>query len=160
MAMRVVMMSMVVVVTMIMRMLVRMRVAIGAAFRLEHCIDHEKLCAEIGQHCLQHMVATDAQLFADDLHIGVPVAKVPGEPCERGRTGRSDLDQRLRLAVDAHDRSVIEHEAIAILQADGLGQIKQEPRALNAGQHDAAAMTFVGVENDGIDRRTRVPGSG
>ncbi len=76
----------------------------------------------------------------------MPVAEMPREPRERGRIGCRDLDQRLRLADDTHDRSVIEHEAVAILQAHSFRQIEQETRALLAGQHDAAAMALIGIE--------------
>ena len=81
----------------------------------------------------------------------MPVAEMPRETRKCGRIGCRDLDQRLRLADDAHDRSVIEHEAVAILQAHGLRQIEQETRALLAGQDNAAAMTLVGIENYGVN---------
>ena len=138
-------------------MLLRMRVSVGAVLGFEHRIDRVDRRTETGQHRFEHMITADAQLVADDLHLRVAVAEMPGEPRERGRVGGSDFDQRLRLAVDAHDRSVIEHETVSVLQADRYRQIEQKPRALHAGQHDAAAMALIGVEHDGIGRGRRVP---
>ncbi len=73
---------------------------------------------------------------------------------------RGDLDQRLGLAGDPHDRAVLEHEAVAVAQRDGVRQIEQKGGAAFARQHDAAAMALVGIEHHAIDRGRRVPAAG
>ena len=74
-----------VVMTVIMPMRVVMTVAVmmvlvGAVLRIERRFDWRKPRAEPAQHVLDHMIAADAQPVADDLHVDVAVADVPGEP--------------------------------------------------------------------------------
>lgn len=137
-----------------------MLMPISAALGLEHRIDGMKRSAEILQHVLQHVIAADAQRLSDDLHLRMPVAEMPREPRERGRVGRGYFDQRLRFSFDPYDGAVVEHEAVAILQTDSFGQIKQEPRALYAGQYDASPMAFVSIEQNGIGCARAIPLAG
>ena len=50
-------------------------------------------------------------------------------------------------------------EAVSRAQRDRLGQIEQKVEAAHAGHRDAAAMTFVEIEHDGIGGLAR-PGAG
>ena len=108
--------------------------------RIERRFERRELRAEAAQHVLQHVIAADAQLAADDLHLGVAVAEMPGEPHQLLRVRRRDLDQRLRLAGDPHDRAVVEHQPVAVAQLHRLRQIEQIGRAALADEHDAPAM--------------------
>ena len=49
-------------------------------FGIERCLDRRQLGAEPAQHVLDHVVAAHAQPIADDLHVDVAIADVPGEP--------------------------------------------------------------------------------
>src|SRR5262249_52684759 len=84
-----------------------------AGFRLERRLDRLELSAESRDHAFEHMIAADAELLPDDLHLGMAVAEMPGKAnkIERGRS--LDLDQRLRLSGNGHDGAVIEHEPVA-----------------------------------------------
>ena len=37
------------------------------------------------QHLFQHMIAADAEAVVDELHVGVAIAEMPGEPHEIAR---------------------------------------------------------------------------
>ena len=86
--------------------------------------------------------------------------------CQASRTSscgrlRGDLDQRLRLAGDTHDRAVVEHEPVAVAQHHRPAAVEQELGAPLAGEHDAPAMALVGIEHDAVDdaAAARVPRS-
>src|SRR5262249_10838039 len=122
-----------------------------ASLRLERRFDRRELSAESGDHAFEHMIAADAELLPDDLHLGMAVAEMPGKAnkIERGRS--LDLDQRLRLSGNGHDGAVIEHEPVAFCQRYRMIEIEQKFRATLSGQHDAAAMPLVRVEHDAVD---------
>ena len=122
-----------------------------AVLRIERRFHRRKPRAEPAQHVLDHMIAADAQPIADDLHVDVAVADVPGEPRQFVAVGGRDFDQRLRPADDPHNAAVVEHETIAVTQGGRLRQVEQKGRAPLAGQDDAAAMPLMRVEQDLID---------
>ena len=83
--------------------------------------------AEPAHHLLQHVIAADAEPVADDLHVGVAVAEVPGEPHQsRAASAPPISSQRLGLPGHQHDRAVVEHEAVAVAQ-------RRRPRRGRAG---------------------------
>ena len=163
--MRMIVMMMVVVVmvvamtmmrmTMIMRMPVR-----GTRLRIEGGGERAHRRAEAAQHLLQHVIAADADAIADDLHVGVAIAEMPGEPHEVARRGRRDLDQLFRLTADAHNGAVFEHQPVAVTQRHRLLEIDQDFRAFFGREHDAAPLTIVGVEDDVVDGSGVVPLAG
>ena len=106
------------------------------------------------------MIAADAQPVADDLHVDVTVADMPGEPRQLVSIGGGDLDKRFHAPGDAHDRAVLEDEAVAVAQRGRLRQVEQESRTAFAGQDDAAAMALLRIERDAIDRASVVPLAG
>ena len=82
--------------------------------------------------------------------------------CQASRTKssgalRADLDQRLRLPRHHDDRSILQHQPVAVAQHHRLREIEQQPRALLAGQHDAPPLAVVGIEHDAVDRAPNVP---
>jgi len=131
--------------------------AVGAVLRIERRLHWRKPRAEPAQHVLDHMIAPDAQPVAGDLHVDMPVADMPGEPRQLMAVGGGDFDQRLRPANDAHDSTVIEHEAVAIAQSRRLRQIEQKLRSALAGQNNAAPMPLVRIERHPIDGAGVVP---
>ena len=116
--------------------------------------------AQPAQHVFEHVIAADAQLVADDLHVGVAVA----DDARRAAARSSAL-------VGARSRSVARRSPCTSTiapssstrpspsrSATGFSQIEQERRALLAGQHDAPAVAVVGVEHDTVDgRASRIP---
>ena len=130
-----------------------------ACLRIERRVDRRDRGAEARRHLLQHVIAPDAQPVADDLHVGVAVAEMPGELHQRERRPRRDLGQRLGLSGHQHDPAIVEHDAVAVAQRDRLVEIQQELRAPLALEHDAAAMPVACIEHDEIDARRRGPRS-
>ncbi len=159
-------MSMRMIVLMPMMMIIAMRVVmtmavrvltVRALLRIERRFHRRKAGAEPAQHVLDHMIAANTQPVADDLHVDVPVADVPGKPRQFVAVGGGDFDQRLRPADDANNAAVVEHETIAVAQSGRLRQVEQKRRAPLAGQNDAAAMPLMCVERNLIDRTGAVP---
>ena len=92
------------------------------------------------------MIAANAEPIANDLHVDMPVADMPGEPRQSVTVGAGDFDQRLRQADDAYDTAVVEHETVAVAQRHRVRQIEQKGRAPLAGENPAAATPLVCVE--------------
>jgi hypothetical protein len=126
-------------------------------FRIERRFDGVERGAEPAQHILQHVIAPDAQPVADDLHIGVAVAEMPGEAHGVERAGRRDFDELLGLARHQHDRAIVQQLSVAIAQGHGLSEIAQEFGALLALKHDTPTVAVAGVEHDVVARACRVP---
>ena len=152
-------MTVVMIVIVVMMVMAVIKMVIGATFRVERRLELGQPRAQSAQHVLDHMVAADAQKFADNLHVDVPVADMPGEPRQRVGVG-GDLDQRLRAPDDTDDGTVVEHEAVAVMQGSRLRQIEEKPGAAVGAEHDAPAMTLMRVERDGIDGGPIVPMAG
>src|SRR5260370_8022178 len=83
----------------------------GPLLGSERRIDRGEPCTEPAQHLFEHVVAADAQFVANDLHIGMPVADVPGEPRQLVRACGGDFEQRPRLSGHPHDPTIPEHKA-------------------------------------------------
>jgi hypothetical protein len=122
---------MVVIVSMLMMMIVRVGliVALGmlpvsAGLRIERRVHGRKARAEPTQHALDHMVAANAQPIADNLHIDMTVADMPGESRQLVTVRRGNFDQRLGPADDAHNAAVVEREAVAVAQRGRLRQVE------------------------------------
>jgi mannose-6-phosphate isomerase-like protein (cupin superfamily) len=125
--------------------------------RVEGRVDRYDRGTEARRHLLQHMIAPDTQPVADDLHVGVTVAEMPGKLHQRERGPDCDLSQGLGLTGNQHDPAIVEHDAVAIAQRHGLVEIQQELDAAFALQHDAAAMPVACVEHDVVCRVNWIP---
>ena len=132
-------------------------IIVRRARRIEWRFDHRDRGAEPRSHLLQHVVSPDANPVADDLHVGVAVAEMPCQLHQRERRPHGDLGQRFGLPRHQHDAAVVQHNAIAIAERDGLVEVQQEVGAPGALEHDAAAMPVACVEHDEIDGDHRVP---
>jgi mannose-6-phosphate isomerase-like protein (cupin superfamily) len=119
--------------------------------RVERGVDRRDRGAEARRHLLQHVVAPDAEFVADDLHVGVAVAEMPGELHECERRPGVHLSQGFRLAGNQDNPAIVEHDAVAVAQRDGLVEIQQEFRSALALEHDAAAMPVARIEHDKVD---------
>ena len=97
------------------------RLGVRALLRIKRRVEGSQQSAEPPQHVLDHMIAANTQPVADDLHLDVPVADVPGEPRQRMAVRGDDFDQRLRAADDPHNAAIVEHKTVAVAQSDDLG---------------------------------------
>jgi hypothetical protein len=160
---RVVVIMLMMPVTVTMRMSVAksvamtVRLGVRALLRIKRRVDRSEPSAEPPQHVLDHMIAANTQPVADDLHLDMPIADVPGQPRQHMAVGGGDFDQRLRAADDPHDAAIVEHKTVAVAQSDDLGQIEQKGRAALARQNDSAALALMRVEQNLIDRAAAVP---
>ena len=146
-----------VIVVMVMMAVVML---VGATLGIKRRFDRFKPCTKAAQHIFDHMIAPDAQPLADDLHVDVTVADVPGEAREIVGVGSGDFNERLRPADDTDDRAVVEHKAVAVAQRCGLRQIEQKFCAALTAQHHPPAMTLMRVERNRIDGAPLIPVSG
>ena len=142
---------------MIVPMIVLVMLSRRPGFRIERCLDARNLRAEQLRHVFQHVVVPDQYPAAVDLHVGMPVAEVPGEPHQFERRAGTQFQKRLRLPRHQHRGAVVEHDAVAVAQLNRLVEIEQEIGAEIALEADAAAMPVAGVEPHPIDRHTGVP---
>jgi hypothetical protein len=141
----------------VMRLIVRrVRVAafgIGAAFGIKGRFDLDHARAQSLHHCLDDMVAPDAQAARGDLGRQMAVAEMPGDPDQMLRIGAANLDQRLRRRDDLDQPAIVEHQRIAAAQHGGVFQIEQEFEPARAGHRHPPAMTIVKIKHDGVGRR-------
>ena len=75
---------------------------VGAGFRIERCDDVAQRRAKPAQHLFKDMIAADAQTMVHHLHLGVPIAEMPGDP-PNIVPARSNLDEILGFAGHAHE---------------------------------------------------------
>src|SRR4029079_18220505 len=128
-----------------------------ARLRVKRRIDCRDRGAEARRHLLQHVIAPNAQPLADDLHVGVAVAEMPGKLHECERRPGAHLRQVFGLAGNQHDPTIVEHDAVAVAQRHGLVEVQQEFRSAFTLQHNAAAMPVARVEHDEVGRVGWIP---
>jgi hypothetical protein len=139
-------------------MIVSMRMmGVCAPLRIERRLHRNEPGAESAQHVFDYVITANPQPITDDLHVDMPVADVPGESRQRVTVGGGDFDQRLGAADNTYDATVVEHEAIAVSQGRRVRQVEQKGRTLLTGQHNAAALPLVGIEQNLVDRAGAVP---
>jgi hypothetical protein len=148
---RAVIMIMIVVVVIAMIMPVNRRGRdIGAAFRIERCLDLDNRRPEAARHILNDMITPDAQALLQEFGRQVTIAEMPGDARQRGGVGAADLREAFGSGDDFDDASVLQRQAVAGAQHHRLGQIEQEGEAAHAGHRDAAAITIFIVEDDRV----------
>src|ERR1700685_911256 len=85
-----------------------MMMIVGAAFGIKRRFDRRQPRAEPAQHIFDGVIAPDAQPLADDLHVEVTIADMPGQPRQVVAVRSGDFNERLRPPGDAGDRGVPE----------------------------------------------------
>ena len=128
--------------------------------RIERRVERRDRGAEARRHLLQHVIAPDAEPVADDLHVGMAVAEVPGELHQRERGPDGNLSQGFGLTGHQHDPAIVHHDAVAIAQRDGFIEVQQELGAAFALEHDATAVPVARIEHDKVTCVGRIPESG
>ncbi len=126
---------------------------VGAAFRIERRLDLDQAGAEALYHLFDHVVATNPQVFAGDLHGQMAVAKMPGKPHHLPGINAAKLDQRLGRGDHLDQAAVFKHQGVAAAQRDRLRQIEQEREAAGTGHGHAAPMAVIELQHDSIGRR-------
>jgi len=133
-----------------MAVVVRMRVR-RTGFGIEGGGERRHDRAETAQHLFQHMIAADTDAVTDYLHVGVPVAEMPGQPHEIARRICLDFRELFRLTADAHNGAILKDQPIAVAQRHRLLEIEQDSCALLAREHNAPPLAVVGIKDGTID---------
>jgi hypothetical protein len=127
---------------------VKVAVAVCAAFGLEGDLYLHEICSETAEHILDHMVGANAKNVVPNFRRQMPVSQVPSKPRKFMRIFVSDFDDGLRGGVDLQPPSVVQLQAISIRHCDGLWQVKKNILALIRGKANAAAMARVKIERE------------
>ena len=78
------------------------------------------------------------------------VAEVPGDADEVAQVSATQLGQRLKCCDNSNEPPIVEHQMIAVAQALGAFQVKQELKPARRRHGDAAAMAGVIIQYDGV----------
>ena len=98
------------------------------------------------------MVAPDADAIGHDLSRNVAIAQMPGNAGQLHDIGASEFSKLFRGCDNFNQPAVIEYKGIAILQNDGIRQVKHEFCASHTGHGNASTITPLVIENDGVGR--------
>ncbi len=74
-------------------------------------------------HFRNHMICSNTNTIAKQLHGKVPVAKVPGNANELVILVGMNFQQRLRKRADMHNAAIIQCQAIVLAQDQCVGKI-------------------------------------
>ena len=99
---------------------------IGADFRVERRLEPGDPAAEPRHHLGDDMVGADAQPLAGDLQRQMPVAEMPGDAQQIGRTVGRDLEDRLGGGAHPQIAAAVEFETVALDQVMRPRQIEQK----------------------------------
>ena len=140
------------VLRMIMRV-IGVRVAgIGATFGIERRFDLDEARAQPSHHCLDHMIAADAQSPSRDLGRQVPIAEMPGEADQMLRIVPPDFKERLWRGHHLDQPAIFEHQRIAAAQRDRIFQIEQEFQPTRTLHRHPSPVAIVKIEHDAVGR--------
>ena len=118
------------------------------------------MAAQAFDHVPDHVIHTDADPVAQQLHRQMAIADMPGDAHHLALVMRVNFQQRLGSCADAHHATRVHGQSIAMAQAHGLGQVQQHLPALLGFQQDAATVTTIEVDLHTVDFASRVPGAG
>jgi hypothetical protein len=106
------------------------------------------------------MIAPDADAVSENLRRHVAIAEMPCDARKMMRVARRNFSNRLTCRDHAHDAAVFELQPVAVVQHRGFREIEQKHRILRAAHGDAAAMTAVMRQFDGVGFARAVPVTG
>lgn len=109
-------------------------------------------------HRLDHVVGTDSDALAKQLHREMPVAEVPGDPHHVGVVVRVDFGEPLRTCRHRDHAAAVEQQPIAVAKPRRLWQVEQDLATGLGHQQDAAAMAAVIVHQHTVHCARGVPG--
>jgi len=128
-------------------------VGISAAFRIERRLDLDDARPQPLHHCLDDVIAPDAQALGHDLRRQMTVAKMPGNPNQMVRVVATDLRQRLRRRDHLDQSTIVKHQRIAASQRDRVFEVEQKLKSARARHRHPAPVPVVEIEHNGIGRR-------
>jgi hypothetical protein len=118
--------------------------------RVERRFDRVRMAAERVHHIGDHVVGADADAVAEQLDRQMPVAEVPGDSHQLRRAVGVDFKERFRLRDHADDPAVLQLEAIAVAQANGVREVDQDLAAGLRLHYKPPPVTAIEVDQDAI----------
>jgi hypothetical protein len=140
-------------------MLMMVSAGIGARLRIERRLDCIYVTAQPLHHLPDHMIRTNTDATAQQLHRQMTIAEVPCDPHQLALVMCVYLQQRLWLRAYPHHLA-IHRQPVAVAQTHGLRQIEQHLPALFGAQQNASAMSAIEIDQHAVELRCRVPGTG
>ena len=125
---------------------------IGAAFGIERRFDLDEARAQPSDHCLDHMIAADAQSSGRDLGRQMPIAEMPGQANQMLRIVPPDFKERLGRGHHLDQPAIFEHQRIAAAQRDRIFQIEQEFQPTRTLHRHPSPVAIVKIEHDAVGR--------
>src|SRR5579872_1490932 len=123
---------------------------IGPGFRVEWRLHVIHMAAQTLDHLADHMVITDADPIAEQLHWQMAVTQVPGDAHHLCLIMRMDFEQLLWPRADAH-HARLHSKSVPLPQPRGLRQIEQHLPALLCAQYNAPTVSPVEIHEHTID---------
>ena len=97
---------------------------VGTGLRIERSSDQGDVPAKTLDHLADHMVRSNADAIAQQLHRQMAITEMPGDTNKFAILMRMDFHQVLGLGADP-DNAVFDHQPVAISQPHRLRQIDQ-----------------------------------
>jgi hypothetical protein len=132
---------------------------VRASLRIEWCFDLLDVPTEAFDHLPDHMVVTNPNSVAQQLHRQMPVAEMPCDAHHLAVIVRMDLQQLLRLCAHANNAAIIQHQSITITHPHSLRQIDKHVPARFRKQHNATPMPPIMIDQHPIGFIRGIPGS-
>jgi hypothetical protein len=121
--------------------IVRVAVAVGAAFGLEGSLHLYEVRAKATEHILDYMIGSNAEYLFSDISRQVSISQMPGKANELTGISMPDFHDRLRRGLNLDPSPIIQLQAIAIGHGNGFRKVEKDIFTLIYGQPNAAAMT-------------------
>lgn len=134
--------------------------AVGPAFGIEGNADLADIRPQALQHVDDDMIVADQQAVMVDLGRQMPVAEMPGQPCERRGIAAAHLDEILLGGPHLDEAALLQLEPVTAMQHHRLDQIEQEIEPTIAQHAQAPTVAIVEQQSDGIDALGRCPLAG
>ena len=132
---------------------------VGTRFGVEWRVDIVDVTAQTDHHFSDYMVRADPDTVAKELDRKVTVTEMPGDADQFAIVMRVDFQQRLGFCPDP-DNAVFDGQAVAVAEANGLREVKQDFGASFCSQGYAAPVAAIEVDQNLVGFGRRIPGSG
>jgi hypothetical protein len=129
-------------------MVVRMAVAVSAAFGLKRSLQPYEVRTKTAEHIFDYMVRANAKYLVADIGRQVSVSQMPGKTDELIPILVPDFDDLLGRGLNLEPPPVIQLQAIPIGHGDRLRKVEKNILALICGQAKAASMTRIKIESE------------
>jgi hypothetical protein len=131
---------------------------VGSGFGVEWRVDRFDMTAEAFDHVPDHVVGTDPDSIAKQLHRQMTIAEMPGDANQFAVVVTVNFQQRLGPRADLDDPAFFKSEPIAIAQPHRLRKVDQQLLTRLRRQNDTAAMAAIEIDQHLIYRVR--PGTG